>query len=163
MLRESYPARISENMLAELTGKDRATIKRRLAGLEPLETKKKAYIYDLKTALRFIYEPLVDEQADEEAGYLNPLMEKARLDRARRLSVELDNEVKRKELIPKSELKEVLGKIFGAVRSKLLNIPQKASQSMPDNPTRKQIQAFLKKEIAEALKELSEKNFNESL
>ena len=163
MKRNSYPAKISVNMLHELTGKDRGTIKRRLEGLKPIEQKTKGHYYDLKVALRYIYEPQIKDSIDEDSVFLNPVMEKAKLDRARRLSVELDNQIKKKELIPRQELKQTLGNIFGAVRSKLLNVPVKASQSLPENPSRKELQAHLKAQINEALKELSEKNFNESL
>lgn len=150
-------------MLAELTGKDRATVKRRLEELEPVKVLKRQVKYDLKTALKYIFEPMRPEFEDEEADFLNPILEKAKLDRARRVSVELDNKIKKKELIPKEELKSTLSNIFGAVRSKLLNIPIKAVQSVPENPSKKVLQAHLKKQVNEALKELSEKNFNESI
>jgi hypothetical protein len=90
-------------------------------------------------------------------------MEKARLDKARRISVELDNEIKKKNLIPKQQIKDSAAKIFGAVRSKFLNFPLKASQSLPENPTRKQLQAHLTRQVNETLKDLSEKDFYESL
>lgn len=150
-------------MLAELTGKDRGTVKRRLAGIEPVEIKTKGHYYDLKTALKLIFEPFSEKLEDSESGFINPILEKAYLDRARRISQEIDNKVKLKELIPKSQLHETLTYMFGAIRSKLLNIPLKASQSLPPKPTKAQLNAHLKTQITEILKELSEKNFNESL
>lgn len=160
---ESYPAKISVNMLHHLTGKDRATIKRRLEKLSPVIQRKTAHYYEIKQALTYIYEPPLEDNNSEDSDFLNPILEKAKLDRARRFSVELDNQIKKKELIPRSEIKQTLSNIFGAVRSKLLNIPIKASQSMPDKPTKKELQAHLKIQVNEILKELSEKNFNESV
>lgn len=164
MVRKSYPAQISVNMLSELTGKDRKTITRRLEGLEPEKSKKKGNYYDLKTALKLVFEPVRDELEDDDDGlFINGMLEKAKLDRARRIGVELENEIKKKTLIPREELSQVLQKMFGAVRAKLLNVPLKATQSMPEKPNRKQLEAHLKKAINEALRDLSEKNVYESL
>jgi phage terminase Nu1 subunit (DNA packaging protein) len=167
VVRKSFPAEISVNMLSELTGKDRGTVTRRMTGIEPVESKRKGNYYDLKTAITAIFEPLTDEQSpdfdSEDLFYLNPQMEKARLDKARRISVELDNEIKKKNLIPKSHVKDSANKIFGAVRSKILNLPLKASQSMPDKPTRKQLQSHLSTQINEILKDLSTEKFHESI
>jgi len=161
MKRNSYPREISINMLHELTGKDRGTITRRLRDVEPLKATKTLKKYDLKLALKYIYEPPHDDPEGDD-GPINPILEKAKLDRARRLSVELDNQIKRKELIPRSELRATLANVFGAVRSKILNIPVKAIQSLPDKPTKKQLQAHLKKQVSDALKELSESSFDGS-
>ncbi len=154
-------------MLSNLTGKDRGTVTRRLRGVEPLKVKKRGNYYDLKQALKHVFEPMsddnIDPDEDQETVFLNPQLEKAKLDKARRISVELDNEIKKKNLIPKQEIRETAAKMFGAIRSKILNLPLKASQSMPDKPTRKQLQSHLSGAVNEILKELSESKFDESL
>lgn len=159
MDRKTWPNEISVNMLTKLTGKDRGTVSRRLEGLKPLEAKTNSYKYDLKLALQYIYEPMNDPDSDQ--GPMNPQLERAKLDRARRMNLELDIEVRKKNLIERSELKSAIENVFGAVRAKLLNLPLKCAQSMPDKPDPKQVQSVVKKEVNNALTDLSEKKLDE--
>jgi hypothetical protein len=58
VVRKSFPAEISVNMLSELTGKERRTIRKRLEGIEPAKKTKKGSYYEIKTALKAIFEPM---------------------------------------------------------------------------------------------------------
>jgi hypothetical protein len=82
VVRKSFPAEISVNMLSELTGKERRTIRKRLEGIEPAKKTKKGSYYEIKTALKAIFEPMKDpfgdSQDDEENFVINPQLEKAR-------------------------------------------------------------------------------------
>lgn len=160
MNRKSWPNQISANMLATLTGKDRRTVTSRLEGVTPVKETSRVRYYDMKTALQMIFEPPHEDKESDE-GPINGLLEKAKLDRARRRTLELDFEVRKKNLIERSELKTAIEKVFGAVRAKLLNVPQKAVQQIPADPTPKEIQKVLKKQIADSLTDLAEKKLDE--
>lgn len=149
-------------MLAELTGRERRTIKKRLEAISPIASKRKGQYYDIKEAMRCICDAS-KEIRDESGELINPVLEKAKLDRERRISMELDNEQKQRNLIPRDEIKEVLAKGFVAIKAKIMSVPTKAVHSLPENLTKRQLKDFLSNEMKNALRELAEIEVNESL
>lgn len=155
----SWDDPISKNALAELLGKDRRTIDRKLRGI-PFERSGRSHVYDLKTAIEAIYCAFEPEEDDDET--IDVRLEKAKLDRARRRLVELELEVKRSNLIPREVLQKNLSTIFGEIKSKVLGIPTKAAQRF-SGKTQKEVRSILDRLCKETLRDLSEKRLNENI
>ena len=160
-MEKSWPHLISINQLADLTGKDRRTITARLSTIEPVKGPKNSHLYELPAALPKIFENFDDE--GESTGLRSAQVEKAALDRARRIAVELDTEIKRKNLIPREDLKTALEKTFAVVRAKLLALPDKAAQTFQEDWTRKELKESLKDLSRECAQELSEARIDDRL
>lgn len=82
-------------------------------------------------------------------------LEKAKFVRARRENQELDLEVKRGELYPGEEVELVVSDMLIRFKSHLLSIPSKLSPQLSEMSDKNTIQRLLKREVAEALSELS--------
>lgn len=82
-------------------------------------------------------------------------LEKAKFVRARRENQELDLEVKRGELYPGEEVELVVSDMLIRFKSHLLSIPSKLSPQLSEMSDKNAIQRLLKREVAEALSELS--------
>lgn len=155
MTRKTWPNNISINQLAQLTGKDRRTVTKALEGLEPIEKKSNKITYDIKEALQLIFTNgfLLDENDND---IIDPQLEKAKLDRARRQDIELNLEVKKKNLIPSDVIETALSGLFSSIKSKILNIPTKAAQRYEPKMSQKKLEKLLKDQVKEVLQGLSE-------
>lgn len=132
---------VTINYLADLTGKDRRTIQKRLTDLKPVEE----YSYASKEALTAIYNP----------SALDAVQERAQLDRARRELVELQKAEKIGELIPAEKVSAYWNRQAGNVRAKLLNLPGRLAATIPcDNPI--EIEKATRVLVYEALQELAD-------
>lgn len=156
---KTWDDQISKNALAELLGKDRRTIDRKLKGI-PFERKGRAYLYDLRTAIEAIYCAFETEDDDDET--IDVRLEKAKLDRARRKLAELDLEVKRTNLIPKEILEKNLSSVFGEIKAKILGIPTKAAQRF-SGKTQKEVRSILDRLCKETLRDLSAQRLDENI
>ena len=110
--------KISELRLAELTGKTRATIRKRLADTPREKGPHKARLYESKVALEILC------RGGEESGETLSLHEEQRLlTKARREEIELNMQVVRKERIPLEDCIEiddrVLSNVAGILKSRL--------------------------------------------
>lgn len=139
---------VSINRLAELTGKSRNTIRKRLGPmLSETDNQTAAHALDSARALSLIYL--------EDAAGLDPAQERALLDRTRRELAELDLETRRGHLIPSEVVTEKWTNLAGNVRSKLLNLPGRLTTSAYGTDTPEEHERIAKRLIHECLSELS--------
>ncbi len=158
---------LSISQLANLTGKDRRTVTKKLKDIDPVEIKGKAKNYDPRMALPLIYEVVsLDDDSNEEK--LNYSDEKAKLARAQTLKTKLDSErieiqikTMKKELLPIEVIETVWSKILGNFRSKVMALPKKLAPVHKTWKTVKEAEKAIKKEVYECLEELSELDDNE--
>lgn len=95
-------------------------------------------------------------QADETEEKLDFKREKTLLTRANRQKVELELQIMRGELHRSEDVRRVMNDMLGAFRARCLAIPSKAAPRLVAQTDLAIIQDVLKKEVYEALTELSE-------
>jgi len=110
--------KISEVHLAELSGRTRATIRKRLADTPHEKGPHKARLYESKVALEILY------RGNAESGETTSLpWEQRLLTKARREEIELNMAVIRKERIPLEDIAEINERAFsniaGILKSRL--------------------------------------------
>ncbi len=86
--------------------------------------------------------------------------EKAKLTKAKREKEEAELSLMKNQLHKADDIEFVMGKMLISFKSKMLVIPQKALPKIYNNSDKNEILAILKKEIVEALDELSEYDEN---
>ena len=150
------PTQQTITQLVHLTGKSYATIKKRLITLPPLQVTTKEIFYNSKDALPLIYGVDI---ADSDKINFN--VEKARSELNRADKLEMENRVRRGELVERSEVLTLLQKSFGAVRAKLLSIPTKSAPVIVTLGEATLVQSTLKKFINDALDELTYPGFKD--
>ncbi len=133
--------RVTINFLADLTGRDRRTIQRRLADMTPAADN----TFNSASALLAIYCP---------DGGLDPAQEKAALDKARRGLVELQRAEKEKALIPAEAVLGHWSRLIGNARSRLLNLPGRLAVEC-SGKSQHEIGQLAKTLVYEALAELA--------
>lgn len=108
--------RFSIKQLAEMTGKTRETIKRKLDGLDYLE-EGTAYLFDSKEALEAIY----GVANDDYNGNPKSLTEARTLESmAKAEKTQIEIETMRKERIPIEILNAALEKFFGLLKTRIM-------------------------------------------
>jgi phage terminase Nu1 subunit (DNA packaging protein) len=144
--------RASITTLSSLTGLDRRTITKRLAGLDFEDSGNVGHFYDSAAALRRIFmgEPNISGES------LDPQQERAALDAARRRLAELDYQKRTGELIPVDVVQEHWIRMAGACRSKLLTLPGRLAVSVTGCQTVHETEQVAKALVHEALQELSD-------
>jgi hypothetical protein len=158
-------SRVTLNQLETLTGKNFRALKKALADVTP-EERGGSFFYDPTEALPIIYGirfsdlPAPDAAGDDDsvadpARPLDPVREKALLDRAKRRKVDIEIQEKLKKLIPAEKVAEEWGKMVGAFRSKLLNLPKKLAPKVCATKDVNKIEKILTAECHEALQELA--------
>jgi hypothetical protein len=122
---------------------DRRKIRRACGDLKSTKGQKGAIQYNSIEALSLLY------------GHEEAEGEESRLTRMRADKVELELDAMRGKFLPREEVVLKVQKMFGAVRSRLLSIPSKASPELAimDSPTK--IRAHMEALIHEALRELA--------
>lgn len=138
---------VSINKLAELTGKSRNTIRKRLAPLlSESDSPTLAHALDSVRALSLIY--------GEGAEGLDPQQEKALLDRTRRELAELDLEERRGHLIAAETVSQKWDTIAANIRAKLLNLPGRLTTAT-HGTTMEETERVARRLIHETLSELA--------
>lgn len=137
---------VTISKLSDLTGMSRTTI-------SPLLDKQLQFepgphggkLYESADALRILYQP----------GALDPIQEKAQLDRARRIAIETEQRKKDGELIPADQVAEAWTGYVLNTKSRLRGIPSRVSSALVGLSDMRAIERTLLGAIDEALSELS--------
>lgn len=160
-------SQLSLNQLCELTGKTYRTVKKALDGsqIQPARIESGTLYYDPPDALAVIYAP--PAWAEDPAGLegdgdtsgqprLDPIYQKARLDKLRADKVELEVLVMKGKLIPAEKVEETWTKMAGAFRAKILAVsPKVTPKIVAAGGSLIEIERILKQEHNEALAELA--------
>lgn len=140
-------SRVSRADLEHLTGLDRRTLRKRLAGLAPVGGDRRTVLFEARAALERIY--LGGETLDLSR-------ERARLAAAQAERVETENAVARRELVPAAEVESFMVSVFSGVQTRLLGVPSKAAPAVRVAATLAETEEVLRGFQAEALEELAE-------
>lgn len=144
--------RVSINELGKLTGKDRATVRKRLEELESEPGPHGAQMYDSKQALEAIY-------LGGGGDYQSAAKEKARLDHHRANREELLEKKMRGDLVEFDAVVRAVSEMIAAAKAKFMAMPARVAQRLPVEPAvRRQAQEYMKEEVFSGLDELSERN-----
>jgi phage terminase Nu1 subunit (DNA packaging protein) len=111
--------------------------------------------YDLKASVQRYIE-YIKEQAEKTEEELNLTKEKTLLTRANRQKVELELQIMQGELHRSEDVRRVMNNMLGAFRARVLAIPSKAAPQLLAQTDLAVVQDIIKKEVYEALQELSE-------
>ena len=103
--------KVSENELSELTGKTRATVRRRLVDVPSEEGKHRARLYDSKVALEAIYIGIGGSEGEQ----ITASEAQRQLTIARKAEIDLNMEVIRRDRIPIEIVESVNDDVFGNV------------------------------------------------
>jgi len=125
-------------------------IKKKLDGRLVAEPRGRATVFRAPEALALIY-----EAKEKIAGGLDPLFEKARLDKARADKIELELKLKRGEVVERSEVDHEWGELIAALRAKILAVPRKVAPQVHASESVSECEKILKGAVREALLELS--------
>lgn len=113
--------------------------------------------FDLKASVQKYIE-FIKEQAKKTEEELNLTKEKTLLTRANRQKVELELQIMRGELHRSEDVRRVMNDMLTAFRARCLAIPSKAAPRLQAQTDVAVIQDIIKKEVYEALTELSDYN-----
>lgn len=140
---------VSLTDLGELVGKDGRTVKARLAeaGLEPIQRRGKAILYDSERALQAIYAPT--------RGGLEHLSPTDRLAHARWELAELDLATKRGELLDRAVVLATWGGMVASFRTRMLSIPSKVAPQVAIPGKVQMVEDTIAAAVHEALAEVS--------
>jgi phage terminase Nu1 subunit (DNA packaging protein) len=111
--------------------------------------------YDLKASVQRYIE-YIKEQAEKTEEELDLTREKTLLTRANRQKVELELQIMRGELHRSEDVRRVMNNMLGAFRARVLAIPSKTAPQLLAQTDLAVVQDIIKKEVYEALQELSE-------
>lgn len=140
---------VSMNYLAELTGKDRRAVARRLANLPTTPGPKNSKQVDSRQALELLYGGMAD------GANLDPSRERALLDRERRRQLELTNGRLEHELIPAGEVAAAWSQNVAIAKGRLLSLPSRVSGEVLRLKTQRDVELLLRDKLFEILAELS--------
>jgi len=140
---------VSMNYLAELTGKDRRAVARRLSHLPTTPGPKNSKQVDSREALELIY------GGNGDGAHLDPSKERALLDRERRRQLELTNGRLERELIPKDEVAAAWSANVAIAKGRLLSLPSRVSSEVLRLTSQREIENAIRDRINEILTELS--------
>lgn len=111
--------------------------------------------YDLKASVQRYIE-YIKEQGEKTEEELDLTREKTLLTRANRQKVELELQIMRGELHRSEDVRCVMNNMLGAFRARVLAIPSKTAPQLLAQTDLAVVQDIIKKEVYEALQELSE-------
>ena len=147
---------VSINQLVTLTGKTSRTLKKILADVEPSSQEAGSILYIPSEVLPIIYDERRGCGNGGPSHDLNPIQEKARLDKLKADKVQIEIDVLKETLIPIERVEQSWSKLVSAFRSKILAMPSKLSPRVCAVKEIKEVEKILKAEVNEALTELSE-------
>lgn len=142
---------MSINQLSELTGKDRRTIKKKLAALPTQPgSSSKAILYNTADALQALYGADSTESVDKELK-----AEELRIERAKREKLEIEVGRLRGEMLPLSEVVKVVEKEYSFVRAQFRSLPSKLTKPLSLLSDPHEIHSRLTEAVDECLIELT--------
>ncbi len=106
---------LNYSQLAELTGKTFRTVKARLVGTEPVETRGRGVYFNSRAALPLIY-------GIDNSGELDLAQERARLSRLQADAQEMKNKKTAGELIDLKEVLNTCSQVVVAARNRLMGV-----------------------------------------
>ena len=139
---------MSVNQLASLAGMARATVSKRLEPLASQPGPKGALLYDSKLAL-----PLLYQIGDGTSDRLDPQQEKAKLDRERRLVVELERQAKEGKLLDRDEVAETWAEVCEIAKGRWLAYPSRMAPEVAGLADQRKIEDRLRDGVYEILQE----------
>lgn len=134
------------NGLATELAKDRRAVGRMLAGVEPDGKAGKSDAWLMATAVRV----MLDREE------IDLTEEKARLTREQADKAEMENEVRRGELLERGLVDRAVIGAFARVRAKLLAIPAKLAPRMAREMDAAEAEGMIRASVIDTLRELSE-------
>jgi|APMI01.1.fsa_nt_gi hypothetical protein len=140
----------SINAAATELGKDRRTVAKALDGV-PADGRigvRPAWLLSTIIAA-------MNAGASAPPGQLDPAHERARKDRALADRTEMENDVRRGELVAIADVIRLVGDDYGRVRSRILSIPSRCAPRIAAERDPAKVAAMLQDEINLALRELS--------
>lgn len=141
---------LTMNHLAELTGMDRRTVKKKLGNLKVHKGDGNGHYYDTLEALPILFSvesgDSINKQMNEEA---------LRHERAKREKVELQNGKMRGELIPIGEVASVVERQYSVVRATIRTLPSKLAKTLSLISDPHEVHALLSEAVDECLVELT--------
>lgn len=143
----------SVSRISEITGSDRRTLKKVFEHIDPI-IDGKAHLYETKDVLPLIYQPTGSVEGDP--VNLDIVKERARLTYHQANIAELDEDVKRGELIPAETVEIVWADMVSSFRAKLLSMPTKSAHEFVSLTDLSEIQDAIKAQVNEALEELAD-------
>ena len=142
---------LSINQIADLTGMDRTTVSKRLKNMEYRDGAKRARLYETRNALPVLYGLGV---ADGER--LDPQQEKARLDKERRLIVELERQQKEGKLVDLDVVRDDWVASVNIAKGRLLALPSRLAPELVTLTDIRKTEDMMRAQLTEVLEELSD-------
>lgn len=125
-------------------------------GVEPVLREGRSTYYSVADVVENRLANHVEKHQPKDQEVLDIVAERARLTHHQANIAELDESVKRGELIPAEVVEQVWSDMVASFRAKCLSIPTKAAHQFVALTDLSEIQDALKEHLAEALTELSE-------
>lgn len=151
--------KITVNKLAELTGKNRRTIKKRISDLDPIAKEGNANLYDSEKALAAIYfgdyESQISTDPEKVPEGSCEKVASARFKTAKAEKMEMELDQLKGKLIETDQVCEIVEKQYSIVRSSLFAVPTRISKQLSVIDEPEEIHEKLVEAINEALKELT--------
>lgn len=143
---------LSINQLSQLTGKTRATVTKKLAGLKSQPGPKAALLYDAQEALPVLYAAEGNSGGSTEKQLAE---ESLKLERAKREKLEIEVGRLRGELLPIEEIARTVERQYSYVRAQVRSIPSKLAKPLSLMQDPHEIHERLNEAVDEALIELT--------
>lgn len=140
---------LSINQLSQLTGRDRATISKRLETMKPYEENGRAKIYDTHEALPVLFAAESHKGIQKKIELVTHDIEKEKLHKIR-----MENDVRIGKLVDIEDVVKLVEKEYTFVKAQIKSLPSRLSKllSMQSDPM--VINELMTKEINEILSEL---------
>ena len=140
---------LSINQLSQLTGRDRATISKRLETMKPYEENGRAKIYDTHEALPVLFAAESHKGIQKKIELVTHDIEKEKLHKIR-----MENDVRIGKLVDIEDVVKLVEKEYTFVKAQIKSLPSRLSKllSMQSDPM--VINELMTKEINEILNEL---------
>ncbi len=140
---------LSINQLSQLTGRDRATISKRLETMKPYEENGRAKIYDTHEALPVLFAAESHKGIQKKIELVTHDIEKEKLHKIR-----MENDVRIGKLVDTEDVVKMVEKEYTFVKAQIKSLPSRLSKflSMQSDPM--VINELMTKEINEILNEL---------
>lgn len=133
--------------LAELTGLNRETVKKRVSDLKYEDGPRNSRLYDSREALPKIYLP-------EDSKVIDLNQARANLATRQTEKIELDMELRRGDYVVRSEVRDAIIAMLTAFRAKMLGLPTKAVPQLKVAKDGVEQEQIILELVHDALKEL---------